>query len=135
MEKIAVASSDGVNIDRHFGQAEEFYVYEIDDEGGIVQKERRVLSSREAVTFDKLETAVELLSDVSYVLCAQIGPHAIGRLAASNITGYALAGGVQKALQTYVKRRDLLKKLAKCAGPVTAYGEHCGGCFAGRCGS
>jgi nitrogen fixation protein NifB len=134
MEKIAVASSDGINIDRHFGQADEFYVYEIDDEGGIVQKERRLLPSAETAAPGKLETAVELLSDVSYVLCAQIGPHAAETLAASSITGYALPGSVQKALQNYVKRRGLLKNLSKCSGPAVAGGKRCGGCFPGRCG-
>jgi nitrogen fixation protein NifB len=135
MERIAIASSDGINIDRHFGQAEDFYVYEIDDIGNISNKGCRHLSLSEPTLSKRLEAVVELLSDVSYVLCAQVGPHAIETLAASNIVGYALPGNVQKTLQNYVKRRGLLKNLAKSSGPVRpSCGEGCGSCFAGRCG-
>jgi nitrogen fixation protein NifB len=133
MERIAVASSDGINIDRHFGQTEDFYVYEIDDEGIIAEKERRHLLLSDTITLNKLEAAVGLLADVSYVLCAQIGPHAVKTLAASNIVGYALPGNVQKTLQNYVKRRSLLKNLAKSSGSlVLSCGERCGSC-AERC--
>jgi nitrogen fixation protein NifB len=128
--KIAIASSDGVNIDQHFGHAEYFYIYEIDDNGGITEEERRGFSS-EIVGHDRVQAAIELLSDVHYVLCAQIGPRAVETLASSHITGYALAGSVQKALQNYVKRRGLLKNLAACP-TIPSCGSGCRGCGGGE---
>jgi nitrogen fixation protein NifB len=112
-----MASTDGVNIDQHFGRAEQFYVYEI-GEGGVTQEERRCLPS-DVAGQDRLQAAVQLLSDVSYVLCAQIGPHAVEALAASGMTGYALPGNVQKTLQNYIRRQGLLKNLALCGNLAT----------------
>jgi nitrogen fixation protein NifB len=135
MEKIAIASSDGVNIDQHFGRADFFYIYDIGDDDSISQCEQRNFPS-ESDGRDHIEAAIELLSDVKYVLCAQIGPHAIQALASSNIVGYALPGDVQKTLRNYVKRRGLVKNLAACRGPnLPAWGINCGGCSGGNCGT
>jgi nitrogen fixation protein NifB len=133
VEKIAIASSDGINIDQHFGQAEYFYIFEIDDDGGIEQKERREFS---ATGENRLENAAELLSDVSYVLCSQIGPHAVQTLAASNITGFAFPGNVNKALRNYVKRRGLVKNIKSSTDSSLAVcGVTCGSCSSGNCGA
>ena len=40
--KVAIASSDGLNIDLHFGQAKEFIIYEAQN-GVFVQTERRTV--------------------------------------------------------------------------------------------
>ena len=40
--KVAIASSDGLNIDLHFGQAKEFIIYEAQN-GVFVQAERRTV--------------------------------------------------------------------------------------------
>ena len=41
--KVAIASSDGLKIDLHFGQAKEFFIYEL-QKGVFVQIERRELT-------------------------------------------------------------------------------------------
>ena len=33
--KVAVASTDGKNIDVHYGKADKFFIYQIDDEAGF----------------------------------------------------------------------------------------------------
>lgn len=33
MLKVAVASTDGIHINEHFGRASEFMIYEVDEEG------------------------------------------------------------------------------------------------------
>jgi nitrogen fixation protein NifB len=136
MEKIAIASSDGINIDQHFGHTEYFYIYEISDDGVVTHHETRSLPSGELDGQNRLEAAAELLSDVTYVLCAQIGPHATRALAEHNITGYALPGKTEEALRNYIKRRGIAKKLAVCLGSSAAsVGIACGGCASGGCGS
>lgn len=128
MSKIAFASSDGLLIDRHFGRAEHFYIYEIDEEGHIaLEGSRAAPPLSEEGDHERLDDIVELLADVSYVLCAQIGQNAVRTLQARGISGFALKGEVQKVLQNYVKRRPLIKNLADCAGPdLPACGP--GGC-------
>lgn len=41
--KIAVASSDGVHIDGHFGSATDFYILQVQDDGSYEQIEKRVI--------------------------------------------------------------------------------------------
>ena len=92
--KVAIASSDGLNIDLHFGQAKEFIIYEAQN-GAFVQIERRELPEvAEALDAGfacgsgcggggggccgggaggPLSPAVELLSDCRSVVAAQFG--------------------------------------------------------------
>ena len=100
--KVALISSDGLNIDLHFGKVSEFLIYELKD-GVFVQVEKRHLQSIPGEADDRKETlsgvgcgnglgggfgcgggcgggnagplapAVELLLDCRAVVAAQIG--------------------------------------------------------------
>ncbi|NKN32613.1 nitrogenase cofactor biosynthesis protein NifB [Marichromatium bheemlicum] len=76
--RIAVASSDGRRVDQHFGQAERFLVYEVDEQG------ERLLDDRPLARYcngaehcdeddDALAPALAALADCAMVLCARIG--------------------------------------------------------------
>jgi predicted Fe-Mo cluster-binding NifX family protein len=41
--KIAIASTDGVHVDGHFGSSRSFYIVEVDDDGYFVNKEERIM--------------------------------------------------------------------------------------------
>ena len=102
--KVAIATSDGLNIDLHFGQAREFLIYEAQN-GVFVQTERRKVPDLPVSDQDSsnpsggfgcgsgcggggggccgggggpLSPVVELLSDCRAVVAAQFG-HKIGR--------------------------------------------------------
>jgi len=132
MERIAIASSDGIHIDLHFGIANGFYIYAIDDQGNITPEERREVTEEWSGNgkYSRLEAMARHLSDVSYVLCARIGSNAVETLRKFGITGYAVPGGVQQALDNYVKRRRFSKnisayRITDCGGPGGCAGDDC----------
>lgn len=73
--KIAVASSDGIVINQHFGHAQTFYIYE------KKEKEIRFLEQRKGRPFchsgnhddADLKSAIELLADCQFLYALQIG--------------------------------------------------------------
>ena len=88
--KVAIASSDGLNIDLHFGQAKSFLIYELKDKKFELTEKREVpASANESAVPDATESdfgggcgggasgplapAVELLLDCRSVVAAQIG--------------------------------------------------------------
>ncbi|MCI6284642.1 NifB/NifX family molybdenum-iron cluster-binding protein [Selenomonas sp.] len=88
--RIAAASSDGVTIDRHFGHADVFSIWEtVADGASFTEIERRQVSPpcqhghHEA---DAMQAVVAALGDCRYVLAEAIGRVAAAHLAASGIT-------------------------------------------------
>ena len=88
--RIAAASSDGVTIDRHFGHADVFSIWEtVADGASFTEIERRQVSPpcqhghHEA---DAMQAVVAPLGDCRYVLAEAIGRVAAAHLAASGIT-------------------------------------------------
>ena len=85
--KVAFASTDKVHIDEHFGQAREFYVWDIGPEeasfSGVVQ----VQSEEEMPghTDDKIEARGAALADCALVYVAEIGGPAAARLVQKRI--------------------------------------------------
>lgn len=77
--KAAIASSDGIVVNQHFGRADTFYIYEIDERGKYV-----LLEKRNAVPICKggnhdnseLENNMKKLSDCRYILVSRIGKRA-----------------------------------------------------------
>ena len=83
--RLAVASSNGVLVDTHFGQAASFLIYEISG-GHFTQVEERVtgkycLGPGECgLNEHNRETIIEALSDCDAVLSLRIGPEAKEKL-------------------------------------------------------
>lgn len=80
---VAVATSDGVIIDTHFGHASSFLIIEVDDDGSYEEiEEREVLAACggggecSACAGSKMNEIAGQLKDVDFVLCARSGPHA-----------------------------------------------------------
>lgn len=125
--KIAVASSDGENIDRTFGSAEAFLIYEVTDEG------YRLVEQREFQPQDNLEepncqptegctpsascrdgngcgngggcgggnngsAKVELIADCRSVVCKKIGFHIQKQLERKAISAFDVSCSVEEAL-------------------------------------
>lgn len=82
--KVAFASSDKVHIDEHFGQAEEFVLWEIgpDDASfaGLVQ-----IQAHGPDEEDKIAARASALTDCAIVYVAQIGGPAAAKLVAHHI--------------------------------------------------
>ncbi len=89
--KIAVASSDGRKIDRSFGRADAFLIYDIAEDGSWrLSETREAPAAREVVAgaicahsvgggcggHGAHDARADLLRDCRVVLCAKIGPQA-----------------------------------------------------------
>ncbi len=82
--KVAFASTDKVHIDEHFGQAEEFYVWNIGPEvaefSGVIQ-----VKDETGDAADRIEARGAALEDCALVYVGQIGGPAAARLVAKKI--------------------------------------------------
>ncbi len=82
--KVAFASSDKIHIDEHFGQAEEFVLWEVgpDDANfaGLVQ-----IKAHGPDEEDKIAARATALTDCAIVYVAQIGGPAAAKLVANHI--------------------------------------------------
>ena len=110
MYRIAVASSDGVTINAHFGQAGEFLIYAVDDGGAFnLLEKRRIASPDEAGKPHQhgAKSVADQLADVDVVLVNQIGLGAIEALQEKGIKSFVLKGPIDKALTAYGKRGKL----------------------------
>jgi nitrogen fixation protein NifX len=110
MVKVAVATSDGINIDEHFGQARQFRLYQVENDGSYQQLEVRSIANAptDSARVYSAETTVEQLADVDVVLVSQIGPHAVAGLSNRGIKAFTVKGAVSRALTAYGKRHKLL---------------------------
>jgi nitrogen fixation protein NifB len=101
MSRVAVGSTDGVVIDEHFGKAEFFYIYEVDEYGGHDLIEKRFVQGGP-------QQVAEMLADVKVVLVKQLGPHAEEELRKRKIIGLKIEGSLERALNAYAKRGKLI---------------------------
>ncbi|MDT3424613.1 putative Fe-Mo cluster-binding NifX family protein [Paenibacillus forsythiae] len=103
--KVAVGSSDGVNVNQHFGRSDRFLIYEVDDEGLYTRSESREIgtpASSEGHQQNRLEAVAEALADCSFVLVCQIGHGATAVLNNAGITALAVEAPIDKALNRLV---------------------------------
>lgn len=119
MYKIAVATSDGVNVDLHFGSTEVFLIYKAEGEKFEFLESRRVANSggkpstckcggcgsensgSESCGGEKSDV-VEALSDCRAVVCAKIGRNVLKQLEARAISSFDVTVPVKDALERIV---------------------------------
>lgn len=122
--RVAVATRDGRSVDCHFGHAESFAIFEIDDEGA------RPLGLRHAPAYcqggfgeeEELEEVIAAIADCSHVLVAKMGRCPRERLARSGIVvmdDFAHEP-VTSALELLYRLERHLISEAPCAGPHAA---------------
>lgn len=120
--KIAVATSDGVNVDQSFGAATVFQIYTVTDDGYKLtgKREYREVAKPEAATESPEECAggcgsgggcgcgqgcggavspkVDMLSDVRCLLCSKIGFQAQKQFEKKAVTTFDISCGITTAL-------------------------------------
>lgn len=114
--KIAVASSDGVNVDLHFGSAKVFKIYVVET------KEFKFLEDRKTdvcnqenkngcdCSGEKKSSCgsagnvpnIEIVADCRAVVCAQIGRNVLKQLESRAISAFDISISVDEALQKIV---------------------------------
>lgn len=131
--KIAVASSDGKNIDLSFGGAKEFYIYEIGEDNSVVLLETRKPSKSE-IDSERVTCTegcgekekegcsgggghipkMELVEDCRCVLCKKIGFQVKKQLEKRAIATFDIEYNIDDALEKivmYFDRMDHHKSL------------------------
>jgi len=83
--KVAFASTDKIHIDDHFGQAENFYVWEIGPENAEFSGVIQVKAEEGGHSDEKIEARAAALTDCALVYVARIGGPAAARLVAKRI--------------------------------------------------
>jgi nitrogen fixation protein NifX len=102
---VAVASSDGEQIDRHFGHSDVFYIVSVGDDGTYAAKgKREVASPCRHGSHDEnvLQETAEALADCRYVLAEAIGRGAEAHLKVRGITPLEADGEIQSAVEQVI---------------------------------
>lgn len=134
--KIAVASSNGENINETFGSAKSFVIYEVTN--GVYQRaEERICASEETVIKNNCNSGgcgntdvcglgcggqgnalskVELISDCRAVICKKIGFHVQKQLERKAVSSFDVSCTIEEALSkitNYYSRIDRHESLRK----------------------
>ena len=126
MSKVAIASTDNININEHFGRAQGFYIYEKNSNNNFVFKEYREYNSpSENKDHQHIEEKTNLLSDVNIVLAAQIGQYSTNSLQSKGIISFSVSGPIEQALNTLVSKEKFIKNFSNCSS------RGCGSCSSG----
>lgn len=126
--KIAVASTDGIAINEHFGRAKEFLIYQVEEDGEYKLLEKRQTNNKETegTAGHSVQSKILLLSDIEVILVNQIGDEAQRLLQSKGIIVFAINGSIDKSLKAYGKRGKLVGKVFLGSGLNDK--PHGGGC-------
>ena len=106
MSKIAIATSDGISVNEHFGHAKFFRVYELNGEEYTFTEIRDAVAvcqhslGHDTTRFDKI---IELLSDCDAVLVQRIGEGAAAYLIERGVRVFEVSGGIDAVLGKIAK--------------------------------
>ena len=99
--RVAIASSDGETVNQHYGKAEKFYIYSINDEVGYdLVEERHVepVCMDGAHEISKMEQSTLNFTDCRYIIVSRLGNAASAALSAAGITAMELPGTIDDAI-------------------------------------
>lgn len=115
--KVAVASSDGKNVNQDFGHTGQFLVFDVQGKKYSFLEKRQL-----AGTFSVRETnqdvgnqTMELLVDCKALIVSKIPPTIFAALRLRGITAYVIPGFIEDALDELKYRQNFEKKIMRRA--------------------
>ncbi|MDR3295381.1 MAG: dinitrogenase iron-molybdenum cofactor biosynthesis protein [Clostridiales Family XIII bacterium] len=107
--RVALATGDGFSVNKHFRQADEFQVFDIDQKTYRFIEVRRVPVQTPGKKHDEgsFEEVLTVLSDCEAVFVAKIGPVASQCLAQQGIRAFEVPGAIDRILQNVIDRKVL----------------------------
>lgn len=110
--RIAVATSDGIVVNNHFGRARKFYIYNLKDEELSFVEIREVTPVCDCGNHDeeRLIENIRVIEDCQYLLVSKIGDGALAEVERFGINTYELPGIITdsvKQLIAFVKIKEL----------------------------
>ena len=105
--KIAIASSNGISVNEHFGRTQVFRIFRLHDEGHefLETRQNTPPCSGHAHDDQALARTAEALSDCRGVVAAQIGPGAIDALLMHRIMAFTLPGSIDEAIAALIRTK------------------------------
>ncbi len=110
--KIAVASTDGITVNEHFGRSKKFFIYFIDENVGfdlIEEREAESVCMNQTHLIPKMQEKINLIKDCRYVVTARTGAGALGVLFQNGITSIEFPGEIEEAVLKVCKYNKLMK--------------------------
>lgn len=109
---IAVASSDGIVVNQHFGKTDAFYIYEKKNDAIKFVEKRQVSPICESGNHDekKLTANMERLSDCDYLLVSRVGNGAANKAESLGISCYEIPGIIEESIEQ-MQNYEKLKRL------------------------
>lgn len=96
--RVAVASSDGKQVNLHFGEAGEFLIYDLEN-GDYTQLEKRSIIRSLGHGQAELNSVFTLLKDCDAVIVSKIGPGAARELLKSGLRVFEAPFSIEAVLQ------------------------------------
>lgn len=99
--KVAVLSSDRINVDGHFGKTEQFLIYELEADGPRLVEERAcrpvyIENGAPSVDFNGFDDLLIALGDCQKIFISHIGRTPAARLRVSGIEPVIYAGPIAR---------------------------------------
>lgn len=110
--KIAIASSDGIVVNSHFGKSRIFYIYQMSADVQIrFLEKRKVTPVCDGGNHDdeKLKANLEKIKDCKYLLVSRIGEGAANMAESLGIECYEIPGIIEESVNQLVKYTKLKK--------------------------
>ena len=106
--KIAVASTDGKNVNLHFGKAKTLYIYQYKDEKLELLEKREVtiIPNKKHQWKETLNT----IKDCDAIICQQAGMNGRYGIEEAGIKLVENLGPVEKVLNEYIKHYEFMNK-------------------------
>lgn len=114
--RIAVASTDGETVNQHFGRADKFFIYVVDDDEGYDFVEERNLApvcKEQSHNIPDMEKRVQDLKDCKYIAAAKIGPGAEAEISKQGLVSMELPGTIEDAVLKIWKYNRIQKLYQK----------------------
>ena len=99
--RVAVASTDGLSVNQHYGRAEIFYIYYVDDNEGydLLEKRQVIPVCMDGSHSQKaMQESVKAFDDCRYLIASRIGSAAQQALSAQGITSMEMPGPIDDAI-------------------------------------
>ena len=109
--RIAVASSNGENVDLHFGKARSLYVYEYDEEKDEISFLEQRTVEIEVDMKHQNPKIIKAIEDCEVAICEQFGPKAAIYAEDAGLKLVKEEGSVEEALKNYVNHVNFMKNI------------------------
>lgn len=113
--RIALATSDGIVVNQHFGRADKFRIYDIRQDNTFqFAQERNVVPVCQGGNHDtaKMKETCGYLSDCKYVLVSKIGQGAANVLELEGVSPMELPGMIEESIKRLIAYDEVQALLA-----------------------